>query len=128
MFVGYDIKLKNMAGHNPVAVSGVKSAKLCAPRSNVWLSDEPDISRAFRAYSVDVVYPGDLISSGNVKCKLTLKPKCKVAKAEYTSKQNVTTLTYLFSFDNSFFAEDAYFQASQFASMMACRVAKENVK
>lgn len=128
MFVGYDIKLKNMADHNPVAVSDVKPAKLYAPKPMVLLSDEPETLRAFRAFSVDVVYHGDLIGSGNVERKMTFKPKLKIGQAEYTSKQNATKITYLFGFDNQFFAEDAYFQASQFASIMACRVVKGKVK
>lgn len=124
MFVGYDITLKEMKDINPVAVSDVKPAKLCAPKPIAWLSDEPDIIRAFKAYSVDVIYPGDLIGSGNVKRKLTFNPKLKVGQAMYAPKQNVTKITYLFGFNDQFFAEDAYFKASQFAGIMACRVAK----
>ena len=124
MFIGYDIKLNDMKGINPVAVSGVNPAKFCAPKPIAWLSDEPDILRAFKAFSVDVVYPGDLMDYGNVKRKLTFNPKLKIGQAIYAPKQNVMKITYLFGFDDSFFAEDAYFKASQFASIMACSVAK----
>ena len=122
MLFGYEIRLNNMGGLKPMAVSGVVPVKTYVP------ADATDDTECFRAYSVVVSYPGDLIKGGNVKRKLTFRPNNKIGMVGYNRKNNVTDIQYLFGFKEDFFAEDVYLAASTFASIMSCRVMDRKVK
>ena len=121
MFFDWEIRLRNMNGIKPVAVSEVSKLGYHTP---VSCRADKNLD-SFKVFSVVVSYPGDLQKTGHVKKKLVFAPEYTIGFVGYQQQKNVTDVQYLFKVTNPFFAEDVYFRASNFFSLMTCSIEKE---
>ena len=119
MIFGKEIRSRDLKNINPISVSDVSGL--------TYFTHLPGPSDPIACFTVVVSYPGDLIKSGNIYMKRIFNPKHKIGMAETDGQ--ITKVTYLFKVTDLFFSEDVYYDASMFASLISCRIKKnENTK
>ena len=119
MILGYEIRSKGLENINPISVSDVSGLMYFTPL--------PSPSEPIACFTVVVSYRGNLIRSDNFEIKRVFNPKHKIGRLDTRDGKN-THVTYLFPVKDPFFAEDAYHDASNFQSLMMCRIKNENTK
>lgn len=139
-FVGYKFESDKLDTLPVVSASFDNSLKKFIP-TDLYGRKVP-YWHAISGFEVVIEYPGDVVKQGLVKPKKTFRkllPGVFIGAVRYSSKTNTSKLSYVYKVlgpgaRGPFFAEDVYYRASQFFSVMACRamqnrgMANENTK